>query len=56
MGRPIDTEQTLNLIKTYKYVKAAGVGHSWWQEQFCAGNTSNAIQMVTTEYPEVLAV
>jgi hypothetical protein len=56
MGRPISMEQTLNLIKTYKYVKAVGVGHSWWQEQFCSGNTSDAMQMVMTEYPEVLAV
>lgn len=56
MGRPTSMQETLNLIKSFKYVKAVGVGHSWWQEQFCAGNTTDAIQMVMTEYPEVLAV
>jgi hypothetical protein len=30
-------------------VKAAGLGHSWWSEQFCAGNTSSALNIVMTE-------
>jgi hypothetical protein len=33
----------------YGRVKAVGVGHSWWKEQFCAGNATNAINIVTTE-------
>ena len=56
MGRPYSKENVLELIKEFKYVRASGVGHSWWQEQFCAGNTSEAIQIVMTELPEVLAV
>lgn len=35
--------------QAYDRVKAVGVGHSWWREQFCAGNSSRAINIVTTE-------
>ena len=27
-----------------------------WKEQACSGNTSDAVQVVLTEYPEVLAL
>ena len=27
-----------------------------WKEQACSGNTSDAVQIVLTEYPEVLAL
>jgi hypothetical protein len=33
----------------YERVKAVGVGHSWWAEQFCAGGDASAINIVTTE-------
>ena len=36
-------------LQGYDKVKAVGVGHSWWKEQFCAGAGSKAINIVTTE-------
>lgn len=33
----------------YDRVKAVGVGHSWWKEQFCAGKGTDSINIVTTE-------
>jgi hypothetical protein len=31
-----------------------GVGHSWWKEQFCAGDNSSAINIVMTELEDTL--
>ncbi|CAL5225804.1 g8581 [Coccomyxa viridis] len=56
MGRPQSNDELLQLIKQSTKVKAAGVGHSWWMEQACSGNTSDAVQVVLTEYPAVLAL
>ena len=33
----------------YPKVKAVGNGHSWWREQFCAGNDSQSLDLVMTE-------
>jgi hypothetical protein len=38
----------------YPRVKASGVGHSWWKEQFCAGSNGSALNIVTTEQKAVL--
>jgi hypothetical protein len=38
----------------YPRVKASGMGHSWWKEQFCSGNSSQAVNIVTTEMQAVL--
>ena len=35
-------------------VKASGVGHSWWREQFCAGNGSDALNIAMTELKPTL--
>jgi len=34
-------EALLSLVAAFPRVKGVGVGHSWWQQQFCAGNTSD---------------
>ncbi len=51
IGRPTSTEELLALIQGFPRVKGVGVGHSWWQQSFCAGNDSSAIQIVLTELP-----
>ncbi|CAL8471831.1 g11373 [Coccomyxa elongata] len=56
MGRPKNTQEVLQLLQAYPKVKGAGVGHSWWKEQACSGNTSETINIVLTEFPEVLAL
>eukprot|EP00884_Botryococcus_braunii_P005943 jgi/Botrbrau1/1534/Bobra.0107s0022.1 len=42
------------ILQDFEKVKGVGVGHSWWQQQFCAGTNDTAIQIVTTEIAEVL--
>lgn len=54
MGRPVNKRELLDLIKEFEKVKGVGVGHSWWQQQFCAGSNASAIQIVTTELTDVL--
>lgn len=39
----------VHVLQMYDHVKAVGVGHSWWKEQFCAGSDSKSINIVTTE-------
>ncbi len=54
VGRPRDWGQLASLVRTYPKVKAVGVGHSWWAQQFCAGTNESAINVVTTEFDAVL--
>ncbi|WIA21698.1 hypothetical protein OEZ85_000865 [Tetradesmus obliquus] len=54
VGRPSDRQQLANLVKAYPKVKAVGVGHSWWRQNFCSGVNSSAINIVTTELAETL--
>ncbi len=49
VGRPKSTDELLSLIKAFPLVRGVGVGHSWFQELFCAGNTAEAIDIVLTE-------
>ena len=42
------------LVSMFDRVKASGVGHSWWKEQFCAGNDSRSINIVMTELKPTL--
>jgi len=50
LGRPSSYSQLSNLLRTYPRVKANGVGHSWWKDQFCAGHNGSAIGVITTEF------
>lgn len=34
-------------------MRAVGVGHSWWKEQFCSGEDEESVNVVMTEYPSV---
>ncbi|KAK9908861.1 hypothetical protein WJX75_003902 [Coccomyxa subellipsoidea] len=58
LGKPTNKSELTQIISSYKRVKGVGVGHSWWQQQFCAGNDSDAVGIVTTEMtntlPEIL--
>ena len=56
VGRPKTLDEARTLVATFPKVKAVGVGHSWWKEQFCAGEDSNAVNVVMTELSEVLDV
>ena len=54
MGRPADKLEVLEMIGAFPHVKANGVGHSWWQQQFCSGNDSSSINIVMTELNQTL--
>ena len=54
VGRPQTKLELLEMVEAFPRVKANGVGHSWWQEQFCAGNSSDSINIVMTELNQTL--
>ena len=54
VGRASTVEELQQLVKLYPRVKASGIGHSWWAEQACAGNTSSAVNVVMTELQSTL--
>ena len=54
VGKPSSVEDLLQLVQDYGRVKGAGVGHSWWQQQFCAGSNSSAVNIVLTELRDTL--
>ena len=49
VGKPSTLEDLLRLVQEHDHVKGCGIGHSWWQQQFCAGNDSRAVNIVLTE-------
>lgn len=53
VGKPRSIEDLQSIVRKYSKVKAVGVGHSWWKEQFCSGEDENAVNVVMTELPEV---
>jgi hypothetical protein len=58
VGRPSSVEELLALISAFPRAKGVGVGHSWWQQQFCPTEATNepAIGIVTTEIASTLAL
>lgn len=56
LGRPETKEEVLTMIAYYESVRGVGVGHSWWQQQFCSGNDSSSINIVTTELNTTLSM
>jgi FAD/FMN-containing dehydrogenase len=54
VARPTNLEEMARIVTAYDQVKAVGVGHSWWQEQFCAGSDSNSADIVMTELQSTL--
>ena len=56
IGRPQTKDDILDMVEYYQQVKAVGVGHSWWKEQFCSGNDSSAINIVMTELNSTLSL
>ena len=54
VGRPENLEEASKIVEAYDRVKAVGVGHSWWQEQFCSGDDENAVNLVMTELKSTL--
>lgn len=55
VGRPHNKQELAQMVGAFKHVKGVGVGHSWWGTQFCSGNTSDSINIVTTELNDTLA-
>lgn len=49
VARPTTLEEMSKIVTAYDQVKAVGVGHSWWQQQFCAGNDDRSADIVMTE-------
>lgn len=54
VGRPNSVSEAQALVQMFSRVKASGVGHSWWKEQFCAGNDDKSINLVMTEIKPVV--
>lgn len=54
VGRPSNLQDAQALVAMFPKVKANGIGCSWWAQQFCSGNTSDAINIVMTEFQPVL--
>ena len=55
VGKPSTIEELQQQVLQYDQVKASGVGHSWWQQQFCSGSNSNAVNIVLTQLNNTLA-
>lgn len=49
VARPTTLEEMSKIVTAYDQVKAVGVGHSWWQQQFCAGHDERSADIVMTE-------
>ena len=54
IGKPRTKAELADLIGLYARAKGVGVGHSWWGEQFCSGNDTDSINIVTTELETTL--
>ena len=54
IGRPKSLQELRDLVTAFARVKGVGVGHSWWQQQFCAGTAPTALGVVLTEVPSTL--
>lgn len=49
IGKPRTDAQLAEIVAKMPLAKASGVGHSWNTEFTCAGNTGDAVNVVTTE-------
>ncbi|CAK0783638.1 hypothetical protein CVIRNUC_006837 [Coccomyxa viridis] len=56
IARPGTKAELADIVQQYSLVKGVGVGHSWWQEQFCAGENSSAVGIVLTELSNTRAL
>lgn len=54
VGKPRNKKELTEQVAHYRRVKGVGIGHSWNGYQFCSGNTSDAINIVTTEIASTL--
>ncbi|PSC73887.1 L-gulonolactone oxidase [Micractinium conductrix] len=54
VGKPAAVKDIQQMVTAFPRVKASGVGHSWWTEQFCAGDDANSLNIVTTELKSTL--
>eukprot|EP00889_Picochlorum_renovo_P008862 jgi/Picre1/35892/NNA_003350.t1 len=54
VGRPETIRDMRDIVTSFEFVQAVGVGHSWWQEQFCSGDDENAVNLVMTELKSTL--
>lgn len=53
IGKPENVFQLQEMVSHFDKVKAVGVGHSWWKEQFCSGANDTSINVVMTELDDV---
>lgn len=54
VGKPRTLSELQDQVLQYDRVKAVGVGHSWWQQQFCSGKDSNSVNIVLTQMNNTL--
>jgi FAD/FMN-containing dehydrogenase len=56
MGKPKTVADLQVIVANAKLVKGVGAGHSWNQQEFCAGDTSNAVSPVMTSMDALIQV
>ena len=49
MGRPRTIADVQAIVAAAPRLRGVGVGHSWWSEQMCAGDTAEAVDVLLTE-------
>jgi len=54
VGKPRSLSELQAQVQQCDRVKAVGVGHSWWQQQFCSGTDSNSVNIVLTQLNNTL--
>ena len=54
VGKPRTLAELQAQVLQYDKVKAVGVGHSWWQQQFCSGSDSKSVNIVLTQMNSTL--
>ena len=55
VGKPQSILELQAQVKQFDRVKAVGVGHSWWQQQFCSGSDASAVNIALTQLNDTLA-
>lgn len=56
IGKPKNLEEAQTIVTLFDRVKANGVGHSWWMQQFCSGSNDTDINIVMTEFNDTLSL
>jgi len=54
LGRVTDVRGVQAAVRGAARVKATGLGHSWWRDNFCAGDAPSSVNVMTRHTPSYL--